>query len=593
MVKISIDDYQFHIAPLIDACEKKNCHEYWNIIQEQKATKGSKRLEILTLFNKIVSYALTPDSPNEPLKEYFMFQGHRSPMPSELTTEERDFLQQVLPEIKDSELKARVADTLWILRHNKPKEHENAKTAIESYLIAADTLLEERWHDTWARLTRAIRIFNSIGLSNKKVYKNKIPKKLDAPKKISAYIENTNTPHHLVVRLVGLLHAKYHPNTLKHAKILETIATAYETESNYDSAQHVWSLAAWLYKIAKDEDKTIQCQINAAETYVLLAANIQATQNPSYARISHFLQSSVDAYRFIPNKQQRRKEIYSLLVDAQSNIKDEMRPISVETDCSDLVEEVTQCFSGLRLEEALRKFAYVAKPPNFENTKKEVEENSQKFVFSSMFGSQYHNRQGHIIVQIPTDAAPELKMYRYIADYHRKSSVIAILSPALHKIKQEHHISLSDWADLFRDCPFIPPERMNAYAYGLFHGFHGDFLSAAHILIPQIENSIRYVLTNHGIETSKQMDDGTQEQDSFKKILEYKELEAIFGKDLVFDLQGLLIKKEGANLRNNLLHGLMDDDEMFNAEMVYLYWLTIHIIAVSFRNARATTPDPQ
>ena len=592
MVKISIDDYQFHIAPLIDACEKKNCHEYWNIIQEQKATKGSKRLEILTLFNKIVSYALTPDSPNEPLKEYFMFQGHRSPMPSELTTEERDFLQQVLPEIKDSELKARVADTLWTLRHGKAQEH--AKTAIEAYLISADILLEESWHDAWERLTRAFRIFNSIGLSNKKVYKNKIPKKLDASKKISAYIENANTPHHLVVRLVGLLHAKYRPNTLKHAKILETIAAAYETESNYDSAQHVWKLTAGLYQQSENTDDMIRCQVNAAETYVLLADDIQATQNPSYARISHFLQSSVDAYRFIPNKPAKtQRNIQSLGFDAQSNIKDEMQSFSIETDCSELAEEVMQCFSGLGLREALRKFAYVAKPPNFENTKKEVEKQAQESFFSSMFGSQYHNRQGHVIAQIPTNAAPELKMHRYIADSYRKSSVIAILSPALHKIKHEHHISLSDWAGLFRDCPFIPPERMNTYAYGLFHGFHGDFLSAAHILIPQIENSIRYVLTNHGIETSKQMDDGTQEQDSFKKILEYKELEVIFGKDLVFDLQGLLIKKEGANLRNNLLHGLMDDDEMFNAEMVYLYWLTIHIIAVSFRNARATTPDPQ
>ena len=589
MVKMSIDDYQFYIAPLIDACEKKNCSEYWeftrNLSQKQMSQEARA---VVDIFDAVVSYYLVPYSPNEPLKEYIMMQGRRSPIPSDLTPEERDFLQQVLPEIKDNELKARVADTLWVLKHGKAQEH--AKNAIEAYLISADTLLGESWHDTWERLARALCIFDNIRLSNKQN-----PTKLDAPKKISAYIENTSTPHHLIVYLVELLHETHRQNNPKHVKILEAIATTYQTESNYDSAQHVWSLAADLYKIAKNNNKAIQCQINAAETYVLLADTIQVTQNPSYIRISHFLQLAVKAYRAISSKNKRCDEIYARLVEVQSNIKNEMRLLSIPLPAPDITitKKYTQHVSEINAWDAIYKFAFIISSPNFEDIKKETEEAKEKNIFSSLFGDQLHNHNGHLITEIPTDAPIESKMHHDIALFHRNFLVENILIPVLQKIKLEHHISLFDWRDLLENCPFIPPDRINTYAYGLFHGFHGDFLSAAHILIPQIENSIRYVLTNHGIETSKQINDGTQEQGSFKELLESKELEDIFGKDLVFDLQGLLIKKEGGNLRNDLAHGLMNDAELFAPQMVYLYWLTLHIIFIPFIKSQTLDPKPQ
>ena len=587
MVKISIDDYQFHIAPLIDACEKKNCHEYWNIIQEQKATKGSKRLEIFTLFNKIVSYRLVPDSPNEPFKPTLILfaEGRRSPIPDDLTPEERDFLQQVLPEIKDTELKARVADTLWVLKHGKAQEH--AKTAIESYLIAADTLLKERWLDTWERLARALRIFDNIRLSNKKV-----PKKQDALKKIHECIESSTTPPHLVMRLIQLLHAIHRPYNDKHVKILETIATACEKENNYNNAQRVWDLAAKLYKTAKNNDKAIECQINAAETYVTLADGLEATTNCSYMNICYFLQQAADAYFSISSKRQRYGEIYDRLRQAQSKIPDEMQAFSTNIDLSDIIKQTVKDISGHDTYTALYKFAFIMRPPHLIQVKKEVEEYEQKSVFSALLDAQHYDRKGHLLFKSSIHDSPESKMHRHIAQFHRNISVISTLRPALQQIKLEHHISIFDWTDLLKDHPFIPPERVNTYAYGLFHGFHGDFLSSAHILIPQIENSIRYLLTNQGKQTSKQILGGTQEQDSFKDVLKSKELEAIFGKDLVFDLQGLLIKKEGGNLRNNIMHGLMDDDQLlFSPEMIYLYWLTLYIIFTPFR--KLPTPDPQ
>lgn len=97
------------------------------------------------------------------------------------------------------------------------------------------------------------------------------------------------------------------------------------------------------------------------------------------------------------------------------------------------------------------------------------------------------------------------------------------------------------------------------------------------------------LLNNYGRQTSRQIAGGIQEESSLNYTLEdstdcVKILTDVFGKDLVFDLQGLLIKKEGGNMRNTLMHGLLDDDELFAPEVVYLYWLTLHIIFIPVKN---------
>ncbi len=592
MSKISIDDYQFYIAPLIDACEKKNCREYSNIIlmEKQKTANNPEKNEILTLFYKIFSYTLVTDSPNEPFKPTLILfaEGRRSPIPDDLTTEERDFLQQVLPEIKDSELKARVADTLWVLKHNKPKTQENAKTAIEAYLVFNKKQLEERWLDINNKLARALRIFDNLRLFND----NKCPQKINAPKKISAYIESSATPPHLIMRLIELLHTTNRPYNDKHAKILESIATKYESELKYHAAKDVWNLAASLYKRAENTDEAIRCQVNGAETYVSLADDKEKAQPPSYLLVSSFLESAVKAYRAIPSKNERGAELYKRLVDAQSKTPDEMHAIPFEYSFSSAeIKPYTDQVSGLDIGNALYNFAFIAKPPCLEEMKKQIEDSEQEFSFRSLVPMQYTDRKGRIAGSSSIHNSLESKMYRDIAPLHRSFTTIGVLNPALQKIKLEHNISLFDWKSMIKDHPFIPPERVNAYALGFFHGFNGDFLSAAHILIPQIENSIRYLLDNHGEQTSKQLQDGTQEDEKLKKTLESEELKKLFGKDLIFDLQGLLIKKEGENMRNNLMHGRMNDDELFQPKMVYLYWLTLHIMFYLVINP--PTPKPQ
>ena len=47
--------------------------------------------------------------------------------------------------------------------------------------------------------------------------------------------------------------------------------------------------------------------------------------------------------------------------------------------------------------------------------------------------------------------------------------------------------------------PFVPEDRMHDYCLGLTAGFQNDFVTAAHLLIPQLENSLRHLAVTNDI----------------------------------------------------------------------------------------------
>jgi type I restriction enzyme R subunit len=118
------------------------------------------------------------------------------------------------------------------------------------------------------------------------------------------------------------------------------------------------------------------------------------------------------------------------------------------------------------------------------------------------------------------------------------------------------------------------------YARGLYYGFQGDYVSAAHILMPQVEASLRHILKEAGFETSKLNAEGLQEEKTLTQLFQMEHLSKVFGPDMLFELRGLLDEKSGDNFRNLLLHGLQDDDDLSGSLPVYFYWLVLHLVCV-------------
>jgi hypothetical protein len=85
----------------------------------------------------------------------------------------------------------------------------------------------------------------------------------------------------------------------------------------------------------------------------------------------------------------------------------------------------------------------------------------------------------------------------------RLCSVHGAIFPAFKQLVSEHVIALQEMEALAAYSPFVPPGRERIFSQGLYAGFSQDFLTALHLLVPQIENSLRHLMQNRDIITTK------------------------------------------------------------------------------------------
>jgi len=168
-------------------------------------------------------------------------------------------------------------------------------------------------------------------------------------------------------------------------------------------------------------------------------------------------------------------------------------------------------------------------------------------------------------------------MFSTAAQFMWSLRVSCYIEPARSQIFSEHHPTFEDLAFLVRDNPFVPSGHEALFLRGIHAGFNGDFVVASHLLIPQIENSIRYVLESNGVDVSNLMSDGTQPVKVLGALFGMKETQEVFGESLCFELRGCLIEKTGYDFRNRLAHGFVSERECYSSAAGMVWWLVLRI----------------
>ena len=255
---------------------------------------------------------------------------------------------------------------------------------------------------------------------------------------------------------------------------------------------------------------------------------------------------------------------------------------------------------GLAIEEALNHFAHIQDPTNTaELTKRELAA-SKNSIWDKLFGTTVVDRSGKVADIIPATGfdndSPDVVAFRKklvqsatLIDW--KISVEWRILPASSRISKEHSIRRRDLLFLVTNNPFIPPGHEGFYLRGIQAGFFGDWTIAMHMLIPQLEASVRNVIQQHGGLTSTRESDGTQNEKDINQLLWDEKLGTIFGQDILFDLRGILIEKCGCNMRNELAHGLMPENAFYRLESVYLWWLVIRLCWIGYKCIPEELPE--
>lgn len=156
--------------------------------------------------------------------------------------------------------------------------------------------------------------------------------------------------------------------------------------------------------------------------------------------------------------------------------------------------------------------------------------------FSTLFSNTHINSDGKVIANDKnkkklfgeTDEG-DVTQASYYAKMNRQLLIAGTIEPARQQILFSHPLLMSDLLFIVEDNPLIEETRTFAYLKGLHAGFHGDFFTSLHILIPQFEHSLRLLLEHNNILATSFKQDGVQEEKNLNTLLSIGELNDILG----------------------------------------------------------------
>lgn len=512
--------------------------------------------------------------------------GSRSFQPDDLDDQDLDLLEKMVNDIDDPEFRARVADVLWVQRKN----FKAAQVAVEAFVQSAERLKNpESWPCYVQRLERAANIAAKRGFEKQRERVVEVTEQI-----IETYKEDITTGL-ACLKLMGVLLKLDASDQNTYAQLAEDLAKRFAAANDWRFSQEYWRLTkAWQQRL-KNETEVQRCALEAAECDISNGQGIIA-QGGQAMNAAHWLSRGLEALRQAKANPERIKEVHAELLEVQEKSTQELGLIQTsEDDIEGMKEErervqqaCTELVAGKPFEKALELFALTFRPTDFEALKKRDEETADSAVLSRLIGTSIMNSAGKVTAQIPGSSPgepedPEVTRKRLVHSARQIDWNMAVqwrIEPARLQIQHEHAIRTGDLWHLVRDNPFIEPGHEGIYLHGIQAGFFGDWLVAMHLLVPQIESSIRFVLNQQGVITSKMSSEGIQEDFDLNKLLWMEEVETIFGQDILFDLRGILIERVGCNLRNELAHGLMSEGAFYTAEAPYFWWLVIHLLYI-------------
>lgn len=574
------DDFTELLAEirLADA-PKPACHEFSRILWNEFRLRSASAPEaIATEACRILwlatTYMLSWASHSDPFSDASLAAHSLQAVPEEA----RDALRELAPLAEPEDLRARLADITWTWS----RDPELAVVAIRAYLGTARTLFDlKEWIDSYYRLKRAYGISIRLGRTHEL--------HIEVQSRINTILDEHcgRTDSFLVAKLL-LLAAEYVPEGIRRRLITcaeASIRIAIEA-GNWNQAEAMAQGAIAHANKLQDMPLVHRLRASLAEVSIVRSEAALSGSQPSRLLAAVWLEKATRMLQELPDQTERLRALQLKLREHQAASLNELQSFKTELDVSAFAKQAIDSVTVPTLSEALRRFALVGSSLDYGALRQEAERNASMFVFSHLLAKTRIDFAGRTVARIPSPfdggEAAEVALWAATleqADLSHKLVVAGQVLPALNRIKEQFEIGIEDIQGCIEESWFIPPQHLGQYLLGLHAGFRGEFVLSTHVLLPQIEGSIRHVLQLNGIPTDRLDAYGAQEPRPLRwHFSTNKEaLTRILGDDLRQDLQGLLVDKVGANLRDTVMHGVVPDFAFYSHQVVYLWWLAFRL----------------
>jgi hypothetical protein len=574
------------------------CSAYASALLGLRKNPGSPQWKASTLLAFVLSMSVDIDNESDPfiIRSRFVELG-----PSSLQAPHLGVLASWLPHVPAEAIaiKARIADILWLNRAVK-REHAHGLDAVSAYIEEASGHIQDSqsFTITVQCLWRAFRIARRLGVDRESM-----------TARVIELIETTLAARQTLtvgrrdVRLMDILQKYADADANKYAVFAREEAERLESQSQSEAwarstslsiARDYWRSAARWFRLAKDHGppptETADCLMRAAETHIKEADKCSQANQP-LAEYSH-LSDGITELRKCGESRQRLDTLVTRMRNCQRAAP--RRTFSAAQDVTDVVRSGEARVAGKNLREALLALAMSVRVPSKAGLQEAAERHLEGSTVARLFPSMLTSADYRVVASMPAFSPPDyddtdedIANRRRVLEWHMWQEAewnrvfeCALIHGARSQILVEHNPSAADLLPFVSCSLLVPPGHERLFATALHAGLQGELIAAVHILVPQLENALRWVIEEHfDTPMLRHTDDGTQMVSLLKRVLSDPDLARLIGEDMLFVLDGLLIRQESTNLRNNLAHGLLADGH-FGANALYLWALVFHLCVV-------------
>jgi hypothetical protein len=502
-----------------------------------------------------------------------------------LQTGHYDALGRLCLAIANPQLRARVADFLWITR----QDYRAGNAAVAAYLEASRLERAKSWVDGVLFLQRALRIERELKSKNK----------VALQEAHSELQNNAGDPSFYSNHLMRSMRELRIGDALLCAPLAERAAQNAENapDPEYRRAEAYWDLAIYWHGRNRNAAGKEVAQWALSNCYEKHAAFILARpgQNAPFSHAEHWIGYAVDTLRKIATDVALAKAeaLHRQMIDYQRRARGEIQPSFHPVDFSQEMQEAQRRVQGLPFLEALGQFCLLHQPPSLHSLCRHSYAIARQAPFYSRAAKRQISFTGGTAAfeKRLADALQnkrEKRRVRMIGQAHILQGLTArgSLLTGIRVLVSEHRMSEAAFLPLLEGCLFVPDGHEKFWARGLAAGARGEWMASSHLLVPQIEAGFRTLLLGFGATPPPEVVRSGREwgmQDFLFDSNCCKILTPVFGEALLYDARVLLCEKFGANLRPNLAHGLAPDGafaSQYTNYLIYLWWLALRLLIV-------------
>lgn len=468
---------------------------------------------------------------------------------------------------------SRYSDIVWDLA----RDHVYARLAVEKYLECREIYLKNRWHNEVAdSLTRAAGI--SLSLRDNE----QIEKVRNVIIKTMRELAESKDYAFFPVLTDALLDMKKYSPAEKYEtviKIMKKGSLYYKNDvkDGYFLQRALLRKLVELKKVIKKVARAHRMEI--AQSYEE-EAEWKFENYPQGASVSAgIIQDAIKSYEEL-GELEKVKELKIKLKKRTGMSIAEMKTIAIPiTIPSDEIDSFLSPLRDLNLIDSLNNIAGDDRLiPSIEIIRAQTEELKKIAPLSFIFTRVSIRDDNPVLTSESDEEIFEHHVKQNTATrYQIGSSIIGI---AIESLIEKRGFNTENFISFLGSKGVYQEEPLKMISIGIERYLEEDYVSSIHVLIPQLETTLRQILGNIGEPTTKYRAGSVQER-TLEDILRDPKLEEHLGEDICNYLRVFLVDKVGDNLRPDMAHGLLTVDMCTRNKVITI----IHLLLVLTRFA--------